>query len=160
MPYLAVVNEMTMTLRDDENRQKTKDVEINSIFTATDNIADAFHNMMRGAVTKYIYRQKQAFDGTLDLGTEGDVFDKTNLVFLNDRYERVVLSVYDVAQACFVATTGANARVVKDLAVLEAGAVDSPEEGMAEIINWVLDGTIIIGGGDTILEYVEGYKVD
>lgn len=160
MPYTVVTNEMTMTLRDDENRQKPKHLEINSIFTQTDDIADAFHNMMRGAVTRYTYRQKQAFSGTLDLGTNGDVHDKTNLVFLNDRYEKVILSVYDVEQACFVATTGSNARVIKDLAVLAAGAADSPEEGLSEIINWVLDGTIIIGGGDTILEFVEGYKVD
>lgn len=160
MPYLVVVNEMTMNLRDDEERTRTRTLEINSIFTNTDDVADAHALCMRGTVDRYAYRQKQAFDGVLEVGADGDVNDKTNLIFRNDRLEKVVFPIYDLEPECFVAATGALARTVRDKADLETAADPDPGFYLNQIIDWVLDGTIIIGGGDTIVEYVEGYKVD
>lgn len=160
MPYRVVTNELTLNLRDDENREKTKIIQVNSIFTNTDQIADAHHDSMRGAVTDYIYRQKQAFDGNLDIGTEGDVHDKSYLVFLDERYDKVLYSMYDLHPDVFVEPTGSLARVVKDFSVLDAALAGTPEKGVANIISWILDGTIPIGSGRDILEYVEGYKAD
>jgi len=166
MPYLQHKNEVTMRQRDDEERTRNRTFRIDSAFTVTDDMATALSLCTRGTVDKYAYRQVQSFDGALELGDDGDVNDKTNLVFLDVHGERVIFPLYDLHQDCFVAETGALARVVKDKDVLEdaTGPVPpvagDPEWYLNQLIDWVLDGTIIIGSGEPLASYVEGYKVD
>lgn len=159
MAYLQTKNEVTLNLQDDEGRKKRKTFEIDNAFTNTDAIAQNYNDCMRGAVTDYIYRQKQAFDGSVDFGTVGDVNDITNLIFELPNKERYSVQFPYLAQACFVATTGPNARIVKDLATLQAGVVGSPEAALAGLIGYYLSGEIL-AAGQVVDRYIEGYKAD
>lgn len=160
MAYSTVKHSATFLLKDNEGREKRKELEINSAFTNTDGIAQALNDMMGGsAVPAYIYNQKQAWDGAITYDDTGDVNDKTNLVFLTNTQDKVAHPVYDLDQSCFVSTDGPNARVVKDFDTLDAAAAGTPEKALATYISYITAGNIIISRYD-IVDYVEGYKAD
>lgn len=160
MAYTTVKHSAVFLLKDNEGREKRKELEINSAFTQTDQIAQALNDMMGGgAVPAYTYNQKQAWDGAVTYDNTGDVNDKTNLVFLTNTQEKIAHPVYDLDQSCFVAVDGPNARVVKDFATLDAAAEGSPAKGLATYISFITAGSIIISRYD-IVDYVEGYKAD
>lgn len=160
MAYDTVKHSATFLLKDNEGREKRKELEINSAFTQTDQIAQALNDMMGGAaVPAYTYNQKQAWDGVITYDDTGDVNDKTNLIFLTNTQDKVAHPVYDLDQSCFVDTEGPNARVVKGFAALDAAAPGSPAKALATYISFITAGSIIISRYD-IVDYVEGYKAD
>lgn len=159
MPYFQTKNEITFKLRDDENRTRRRTIELDNAYTLTDDLANAMAGFMRGTVESYTYRQEQAFVGALDLGTQGDVNDKVNLIFRKANKDLHAFPVYDVHQDCFVSTSGSLARRIKDFDVLDAAADGTPEKNLAIFISNVLNGEMLVAG-EQMEEYVEGYKVD
>jgi len=167
MAYIEQKDIVVLHMVDDERRTRNRAVRVDTglfdLVTESD-FGDFFALCMRGTVERITRSTTFVWDeagvgSALEIGTEGDVNDKVNLVFLNEDREKQVYPLYDLEQDCFIATTGSGARIVKPKADLEAAIEPAPEFYLNQIIDLVLNGTLLLGKG-TALEYLEGYKVD
>ena len=158
MAYTTLKNYATFTFRDVRDNVRTRQVELGGLVILTDDNANDLHNASKSAVIKYVQNNVQS-DDALAPDADSEVSDTARLYFELPDLEKGHFDIPDPHDEIFLATAGAGANIVKEYAVLAAAVAGTPEKAVANIIDDVLAGEILISDGEQPTRYLEGERV-
>ena len=158
MAYTTLRNYLDLTFRDIRDNERRRTIELGGLVVVTDDNATAFHNASKSAVVSYVQKNVQS-DEALVGDADSEVRDTLRLYFRIDAQKTAHLDIPDPHDEIFLATTGPGANVAKDYAVLFAASPGTPEKAVADIIDDVLSGEILISDGEEAASYLSGERV-
>lgn len=158
MAYTANKNYLSIEYTDDSLSSRTRNIQCVPTLLITDPLVGRLDNVSKSALKEYTLHLNQRDNAIVPAG-DSEVQDTLRLYFELENGDGAHFDIIDPDDSLFLATTGAGENILKDKAVLDAAAADTPENDLALIIDAILGGTFYVSGRETPVLFIEGKRL-